>query len=159
MNIRPVKESDIEFLFNLRNEPTVRHLSFNSDPIDFSTHKKWFQSKFTDKNTFIFICEEIDEKIGQIRYDLDLDKNSAEVSIAILDSKRNHGFGTELLKKGSRIILQQNKSLKLIAHIKPENLSSIRAFSKAGFKDKGFVNYKGNNCIEMIFDIGIKHSK
>ena len=38
------------------------------------------------------------------------------------------------------------------AHIKEENQNSVNAFTRAGFKDRGNVAYKGHKAIEMVWE-------
>ena len=61
------KEEDCKYIFNLRNNPIVRKASFNSDKIDYETHKRWFTKTLDNPNRKIFIAlNETSQKIGMV---------------------------------------------------------------------------------------------
>ena len=43
LEVRVVKENDVDLIFNWSNDPLVRSQSFLSDPINFKEHEKWFK--------------------------------------------------------------------------------------------------------------------
>jgi RimJ/RimL family protein N-acetyltransferase len=42
----------------------------------------------------------------------------------------------------------------LVAHIKQENIRSVKAFEKAGFRYVGPARVKGNECLEYTYITG-----
>lgn len=149
ITLRKADFGDLIFLYNLRNEETVRNASFSSAIIDLKTHKDWYKKKLKDNNQLILIGEINKEKIGQIRFEIE--KDHAEVSLAISPEQRGKGYGIELLNLGCQYVFSKLNINKIFAHIKPENSASLKVFSKAGFVNKGFKIYKSQKCIEMIF--------
>ncbi|MGY5871401.1 MAG: GNAT family N-acetyltransferase [Candidatus Thorarchaeota archaeon] len=133
LRIRSAEEDDCRFLFDLRNHPTVREASFNTDEILFDQHKAWFEKTLKDSNTIIFVgLDDSEERYGMVRFTKD--GNKATISIAISPSIHGEGYGTSILKEGCGLFLSQEKEVhEIIAEIKKSNVASMRAFSKAGF--------------------------
>lgn len=132
INLRKVQEKDCEILFKWANDKLVRENAFNSEGINYDTHKKWFEKKIKDDNTEIFIVLADDEMIGQIRIDLDNGKGLIDYSIE--SSYRGKGYGTEILKKIVDMVKDQGLSIdKLIGKVKHDNIPSQKAFEKAGY--------------------------
>ena len=125
------------------NDPTIRSASFSSEPISWKRHSQWFQAKLLDSNCLFFIALDPDGvPIGQIRYELQVPE--AVVSVSLASGQRGKGYGVHIIQSASRQVFEST-SVKLIhAYIKPDNLSSIRAFTKAGYSDFGPVEVHGN---------------
>ena len=48
------------------------------------------------------------------------------------------GYGSEMIRLATAKYLKDNPEVtRLIAEIKPDNIASIKAFEKAGYKNKG----------------------
>ena len=150
MKIRNVEKEDIVFLLDLRNDVVVGQSAFNADPVDLETHRRWFNKKIVDKNAIILIIEDNDNRIGQIRFDIDKKSNVAEADIAIMPAYRRKGYGVKTLKIGCKYAFEKLHIEKIIAHIKPENEISIKTFAKAGFLNCGYVDHKTQKCVEMV---------
>ena len=139
-------------MFDLRNDPAVRAVSFSTDEIDLQTHEKWFNKKLTDKNCLILIAEEKRRKIGQVRFDKDDNAQSAEVNIALIQEFRGKGYGSNILKSACQYAFKRFGLTSIIAHIKLDNPPSVRSFLKVGFRQIGVIEYKGTSCLEMILE-------
>ena len=57
MIIRKVKDItvDCSLIYNLSNDPLVRINSFNSEPIIYENHVKWFNKVINDSNILFFL--------------------------------------------------------------------------------------------------------
>lgn len=53
--LKAATEKDINLLFEWTNDPSVRQNSFNSAPIPFEDHQRWFHRVLNDPNTFLYI--------------------------------------------------------------------------------------------------------
>lgn len=157
MNIRKAVQEDKEPLFDLRNEPEVRLASWNSDLIEFAQHQKWLASTLVNPKKAFFVVEDDGpdgEKklVGQIRYDLE-DDAKAEVSVSVFKAYAGKGYGTKSLIESSKMFFNEFPGVKkVVAHIKPDNVGSIKSFAKAGYSAPKEVDYEGHNCLEMIFN-------
>lgn len=149
INLKPAKISDCRFWWKVRNEKTVREASFNTKPIPYPAHKKWFEEKLQDRNSNLFIILENKKRIGQLR--LKRNNKQVEISIALKPNVRGKGIGSEAIKLGTSFGIKNMQVDKIAAYTKPENLASIKAFEKAGFKTKGEKIYKENKAILLEF--------
>ena len=151
IQLRRANSGDLDFLFNLRNEEAVRSVSFNSDPIDLETHRKWLEKKFAGNESVLLVAEINSQPVAQVRFDWS-DDGSAEVNIAVTEKFRGQGHGTDILQKSSAMFLEEfPKCAGIYAYIKPDNIVSIRSFTKAGYIFKKEAEHKGQKCMEMIF--------
>lgn len=136
-SLRKAELTDLKFLFNLRNEESVKKVSLNSAPIDFDAHSKWFEKKLAVSDNVIFIAEidslPIVQPVAQTRFDLD--GNSAEVNIAVVAGFRGKGYGTEILKTAAARFFKEFPETKTVrAFINLGNDASLKSFTKAGYK-------------------------
>lgn len=124
------------------NEPTIRSVSFSSEAISWERHSQWFQARLMDPNCLFFIALDAHGiPIGQIRYELKAAEAVVSVSLAI--GRRGKGYGADIIESASRRVFGSTAVKLIHAYIKPDNISSIRAFTKAGFSDSGQVDVNG----------------
>ncbi len=129
LSFRKVKKDDWSFILELRNT-FYKNFEKQKLPITLTEHIKYMEHQLTNSNfkQWIIINNEID--IGYIRI-LDTD-----ISILIKKEFHSKGFGTNSLKF---LLKQENLPEKLIGRVLAENMSSVKAFEKAGFKLKMLV--------------------
>ena len=150
MKLRIANNEDIDFLWKLRNEKTVRQVSLNTEPIPLSEHKEWFSKKKSSSECTIFIVVKGDhsEQIGQVRLDA-LPQASAEISIALVKAERGRGLGTKVIELA--LIEAKKRDFKEAkARIKSFNKGSLNAFGTCGFKETKIHMLQDNvDLIEM----------
>ena len=145
LRLRPACECDCQLLWEWANDTQVRDSAFCSASIPWEEHVKWFNNKLSDPNCLIYIAE--DQKgtpIGQIRFDIDGEQ--AEVDVSIGKGKRGLGYGAYLIEQGVRELFQNMVVKAVHAFIKPDNISSIISFEKAGFRHIGTDTIKGHKA-------------
>ena len=131
--LREVNESDCKYLYEWRNHPTARAVSRFTEEIPYEEHVRWFLNSLKDPKRKIYIGMENGERIGQIRFDKN--ESKSEVSVTINPEKYGKGYGSLLIKEGSKKYFMEELFInRIIAEIKPENRASMRVFEKAGFK-------------------------
>jgi len=134
INLVKVEITDINDIFEWRNHPDIRRYFFNANPISWNDHEQWFDRKLKDHNTAIYVACHIGNKIGSIRFE-----NKAEtvnISVMLNPTYLGKGFGSKIIKLGvERFIKDRSPKKHLIAEIKADNIASINAFKKAGFKE------------------------
>lgn len=149
IKIRKALPRDSEFLFNLRNEESVRAVSLNSDPIKWENHQQWFKKRLVNPNNIIFISELEGKPVAQTRYDVSGD--SAEASIAVVKDFRGRGLGSEILKRTAEKFWEAFPKVKAIhAFINLGNKASVRSFGKAGYQLAGQSDHGGLVRDEMV---------
>lgn len=142
-SLRPAQVMDCDLLWHWANDPSVRSASFSQEPIPFTEHQNWFSKKLQDPCCRIYIAiNEKDIPIGQIRFDL-LNEEEAEIGIIIDPDFRAKGLGSLLIIEGTKTFFQETSTKKVYASIKVDNISSIKSFQKAGFRQesKGTKNH------------------
>ena len=138
IEIREIQDDDINDLFNWRNHPEVRKNFFNTNPISWDEHEKWFKAKIKDSYTSIYIACSGKDKVGSIRFE---DKSDViKVSIMLNPDFLGKGFGSEVIRLGTeRFIKEKNPYKPIHAEIKRDNIASLKAFQKAGFEESYLV--------------------
>lgn len=131
--LRFVEKEDLKDLYKWRNDKVTRKSSFNTKKIRKEDHIKWFNESIANPKKHIFIImDEKNAKVGQIRFDRK--GKAADISISIAPSYRRKGYGTTAIKKGCGLYFNNFDVSHIMAEVKKENLSSIRAFETSGFK-------------------------
>ena len=144
LTIRPALENDVELLFNWANDSSVRQNSINTATIEWSDHKKWFSSRINNKKCKIFILENYQNPIGQIRFE---DKDDAwEIDYSINSSNRGKGFGKKIINMGIR---QLPEGTLLKAIVKKENIASCKVFEKSGFEKGETIGSMNVYCMSI----------
>ena len=138
---------DSSDIFTWRNDKETRKLSFNTEEINIKDHEIWFKESLANpyRNIFIIIDAQCN-KLGQIRFDRK--KEIAEVSITINPKYRKQGFGSAGLTKAVQCYFDNFTVKLLVGKVKADNIASLKAFEKAGFKiHKDFTDY-----IELCYE-------
>ncbi|GMT49393.1 MAG: hypothetical protein IEMM0008_0932 [bacterium] len=129
-------------MFSWRNHPKVREKSFDTSPLIWEEHEKWFQGKIQDSKSSIYIVYKGKDKIASIRFDEQ--DELVKVSVMINPAFIGQGSGAEVIKLGTEEWIRDKYLDKpVIAEIKGDNVASIKAFEKAGFKES-FITYVWN---------------
>jgi FlaA1/EpsC-like NDP-sugar epimerase/RimJ/RimL family protein N-acetyltransferase len=136
--IRNVQPNDSLDILNWRNHSNARRASRNKSEITYESHREWFDKVIKDPNIKIFVFSDRDQKIGQVRFNKNGD--NAEVSITVNPEFYGKGYGYLILKTAIAKYFNNGNIIALVAEIQTDNISSIKIFKKAGFKE---VNNKG----------------
>ena len=135
MLIRNADLSDLQDIFEWRNDSFSRSMSLSSEVVSLNEHIDWYQRSLKNPNRRIYIGSINELKVGLVRFDFDENTKKSEVSINLNPILRGKGFGFKLLSK-SISVYKQIKDTPLIAKVKKENHPSLRIFSKCGFHNK-----------------------
>lgn len=127
LKLRKVTEADTRTIFDWANESEVRMNSLNQEPIKWEDHLKWFQSKIKDPNSRMFVLEENDSLLGQVRFDF-IDGKWL-VNYSIDKNFRGRGFGAVLIK----MALKRFENQDFLAKVKRDNIASKKVFLGLGF--------------------------
>lgn len=147
--IRSETDDDCRLLWQWANDADVRNSSFGSTPIPWEEHVAWFRRKRGDPNCHMYVLSDRNgHPFGQVRFDI-RDDGSAEVHISIERDQRGRGLGAEALRLACTRFFTAADVQQIVAHIKPENVPSIRAFEKAGFVHQGMKRVKGHKAVHM----------
>lgn len=149
LTLRRVREDDAQLVWEWANDPVTREASFSSEPIPWSEHIRWFESKLQNENCLFFIVTTEDGlPLGQIRYDRG--GGEAVVSVSLAESFRGQGYGSAVIRFAcSRMMATEGINL-IHAFVKQDNESSRRAFIKAGFEEAGHTNINDQEALHLV---------
>lgn len=134
---------DLKLYYNWVNDPDVRLHSYDSEPIDYNKHKKWFEAALNDKSLYMYIFENMrKEMIGQVRIKKQ-NFNQALIGLSVATEHRGLGYAKEMLIQASDIFLSTNPKFSINAYIKEGNIASKVSFEKAGFVFQKMMLYNG----------------
>jgi RimJ/RimL family protein N-acetyltransferase len=149
LTFRKATLADTKLYFDWANDSSVRAQSYNTNTIDFESHKKWFESKVEDESCMLLLFQNEEKlNVGQIRIQKENEKE-AMIGISISAEHRGKGIAKEMLFLASDYFLENNKGCLINAYIKEQNRSSKQAFEKAGFEFENIINYE--SCISFHF--------
>jgi RimJ/RimL family protein N-acetyltransferase len=120
--MRPANIDDARILFEWRNDPLTRQMSKNSDLVEWEEHVAWLGRRLSLSEPHLYVAEDAGCAVGTIRID------GRSISYTTAPEIRGRGYATAMLKWA----YMQFGSL--FAEIKPENIASIRAATKARHK-------------------------
>jgi perosamine synthetase len=132
ITLRNATMDDADLLLEWANDPDVRRASVNSDPIDRETHVAWLSAKLDDAETAFYICERDGARIGYARAER-RDDDSAELAVSVAREQRNGGVGRRLIALASARAQAELGVTRVLARVKQDNASSLRAFESSGF--------------------------
>lgn len=125
--------SDSNDIYEWRNDKLTRQMSSTPDIISWETHRDWYINALTNPDCYIYIGYlNRNEKLGMCRFDIEINKNFAEISININPNMRGNKLSTKLLLLSIQTF-NKKLQLKLKAKIKKENKISLRIFKECGF--------------------------
>ncbi len=133
--IRPAGPADCQWLWQWRNEESVREASFNPTPIAFADHQRWFADRLADPSSALFVVMADGREVGYVRFDLEGEE--ARVSVALAPEARGHGYGPAALQAALRAFKARRPGCRVVALIRSDNARSEAAFRRAGFVPAG----------------------
>lgn len=146
LTLRRAVPGDCRLLWLWVNDPATRAASFDTADVPWPAHVAWFEARMRSESTRIFIAETDDGvAVGQVRFDVDRE-GAAEVDVSVDAAWRGRQLAADLLRMASDRFLCEHPGL-LVAHVRPENVPSRRAFEKAGFQHIGAETVNGHPSI------------
>lgn len=134
LRLRKAEEKDCRFLFDLRNEEEVRKNSFQTQLIPYEQHEIWFRRKLAEEQTKIFILEQGQQPVGEVR--IDICDGEAEISYALCKEARGHGYSKWMLAELERRAGEEFWCRGLIAEVKTGNTASRKIFQFLKYREK-----------------------
>lgn len=136
--LRRANITDMEAIFNWRNDPKIRQSSFNSERISWENHVRWFKQIIVSRQHHLLIGEIEHQPVGVLRYDIQ--NTIVEVSIYLIPGMEGQGLGNRLLLAGNDWVKSHLPAIKKIeAKILSDNKISLKTFTKAGFAPAFYI--------------------
>ncbi|MBT8296764.1 MAG: GNAT family N-acetyltransferase [Maribacter sp.] len=142
IHLRALEPEDLDFLYELENNPALWEISGTTAPYSKYVLKKYLDNAHRDiydvKQLRLCICKG-EKVLGLIDlFDFDPKNRRAGVGIVILAEKeRNHGLGTEAIKLLTEYSFTTLGLRQLFANVLEDNAASLHLFKKIGFKEIG----------------------
>jgi UDP-2,4-diacetamido-2,4,6-trideoxy-beta-L-altropyranose hydrolase len=149
--IRKYCEDDCKLLWKWANDPNVRKFSFYHEYIPWENHLEWFKSKLKNQDCIIYIAlNDKDKPIGQIRFEIS--KEEANISISLDCRFRGMGYGHKLIMISSEKIFNSSEVKIIHSYVKLNNIASLQAFERAGYKKIGKKIIQKQEASHLIYN-------
>lgn len=154
LTLREASVGDARLLFEWANDPVVRAQSFTQATIPWQDHERWFAKKLADARCVLLIAEAArGQPVAQVRFDLG-DDGSAVISVAVAPEQRGKGYGAAVIARACETLRARRGPVTVLAYIRPDNLASQRAFSRAGFSAPVTLDYQGHAALRQSLTLG-----
>lgn len=138
----PATEKDGRLIWAWRNDPAARRNSLNPGKISLGHSLRWLKGKLSDDRCLILVARSAGKPVGQLRLDL-VRPGTAQVSISVDPKSRGRGIGT-LMLRAVPDRLSGRRLTRCLAVVKPDNVASVVAFVKAGFRFTAVARLAGS---------------
>jgi UDP-4-amino-4,6-dideoxy-N-acetyl-beta-L-altrosamine N-acetyltransferase len=138
---RPVEESDLDNIRDLRNyESTWTNLT-DPRPISAGGQAAWLQSLGQKSGKFYFIAlDDENPFIGMVRMDeYDMQNRSIRVGADVVPSLRGKGFGTRIYEAIKKYCFDEMNCHRVWLQVLQTNAVGKRLYSSAGFQYEGIL--------------------
>lgn len=146
LTVRPANANDSLTYFAWVNDPVVRSSAIYSEPVDMTTHLKWFDHRLSDVNSHLYVLEAGDLPIGQVRFERHGEEATIDYSLDVL--VRGRGWASQLLNLGIEALNSSRPTI-LNATVKPENAASAATFIHLGFVEQEVDTGNGNRHFQL----------
>jgi UDP-2,4-diacetamido-2,4,6-trideoxy-beta-L-altropyranose hydrolase len=137
LDIRKAQIEDVDIYFNWVNDEFVRNNSINNKPIPYEDHVNWFGNKIKNSNSLLFIFEENQRSIGQVRFDKE--NEDLVIDYSIDKDYRGKNLGKVIMRMALDNICTaeiSNETKSLIARVRINNIASARVFESLNFESE-----------------------
>jgi UDP-2,4-diacetamido-2,4,6-trideoxy-beta-L-altropyranose hydrolase len=132
VELRLAVADDARMLFTWRNHPSVRAVSLNGDPIEWTHHQQWLASVLAHPDRLLLIGHRADAPVGVVRFDICDDQ--ARVSVYLVPGTSEPGLGSQLLRSAERWLSSSRPDVhEWLADVVGNNVASHRLFAAAGY--------------------------
>lgn len=152
--IRQAEIGDSADILRLRNEDSARRQFFDSRIIPAEVHERWYSGALKSEDHLILVLEyPPGSVVGYCRFKIVGD--SADISVCLGVGVRGRGLGVQLICDACSALAASHPDTRYInALVKPGNISSITAFTRAGFVEQGVEDLSVPEaiCLTLLTD-------
>lgn len=131
LRVRRATIEDLLLYFNWANDASVRQNAINQEMIHLENHTKWFESRVNSEKSFLYVFEQDEIPVGQVRFDINEDV--AEIDYSVDENFRGKGLGKKILSLGIGRFNNVKPEKEIIGIVKYDNIPSSKVFEKLGF--------------------------
>lgn len=134
LKVQRAGPAECDLVLAWRNDPAVRALSRQSEPIKLEDHRHWYAASLNSPERLLLIGRIGSRAVGVIRFDALPAQHAARVSIYLDPSVLGLGLGPVLLDRG-QVALRATwpATARIEADVVPSNAASRRMFLGAGY--------------------------
>ncbi|WP_422079745.1 GNAT family N-acetyltransferase [Ulvibacterium sp.] len=160
IHLRALEPEDLEFLYQLENNPEVWEISGTTAPYSKHVLKQYLENAHRDiydvKQLRLCICTAKDVVIGFVDlFDFDPKNRRAGIGIILIAGEQGKGVGTETLRLLCDYAFSVLDLRQLYANVTTDNERSLHLFRKLGFEKVGtkkdWIFFNGNYRDEILF--------
>lgn len=153
ISVRLATMEDANTMWHWQNDPEVRSVSLDDQPIPFAVFTHTLRQCLSDRQTQIWIAEDsLQQPIGQVRFEANNASQPPLISIIVDQARRGRGLGALLVSRACEDFFRCSNSKTVMAQIKPGNVASEKAFRAAGFLGIEPAIVNGKMAIQFLLD-------
>jgi len=131
-------------------------MSFQSDPVDWNTHCRWFAKRLSEGVPF-YMASRNGEPCGYVRFQnrgsdhWRQDAHDAIVTLAVHPGFRQQGIAATMLRAACRDVLETTSIRRVHALVKTCNQASLATFRKCRFHANGTTTHGGIPVVCSVY--------
>ena len=133
VRLREARAEDVRQYFEWVVDPRVRANSLLQEEITWEGHQKWFSAKLGDPSVRLFVLEDAERPLAQVRFELR--DEGWVIHYSVDASARGRGLGKQVLEQGIDALKDTGHFGRLFAIVRKENIPSLRVFRSLGFTE------------------------
>ncbi len=158
--LRPLQPGDREMIFRWRNSNEIRRFMFNTAPIPWEDHCRWFQRTCGSDNTRFFIFEWNKTPIGTVSFSrLETEDSTAKWGFYIAPEHSNSGFGSIMGFMALNLAFRELPCSKIIGEVLDFNERSAEYHQKLGFQQYGSRQAEVNGIVHNVLIFHLTESQ
>ncbi len=152
-----ISEEDTTLLWRWQNDPEVRSVSFERQPLPLGAYQSQLRRQIKDPNCVLWIAEHHDGQcFGKVQLDL-TGEDSAYISANIDPAFRGRGLGTILIERATELAFGAFNVERLITQSVPGNVASERAFQRVGYTNIQPTTVNGILACQLVCHRELNH--
>jgi len=146
--VRPATTDDVEPIWEITTEASVRAQSFRHETFSFGRHEAWWRERHASGGSRFWVAERGGAVMGFVRYDHDHARASA--NFAVCPAARGQGMGARLLADTWRAACEALGVTSAEGVVFVENTASRHSFRRAGFIESSTEEIHGRPCVRFL---------
>lgn len=133
LSLRPARAGDAALYFGWVNDPAVRASAFDSAPVAWEGHLRWFAGRLASPASLLFVMEAQGLPAGQVRFDVE--DGTASIDYTLDPLVRGRGWASHLLRAGMEEAARA-RVRGFRAEVRETNGASLAVFRRLGFREE-----------------------
>lgn len=140
MKLRPLEETDLEFIHGLANDYSIMSYWFEEPYNSLAKLKEDYQNNNSSESARRFIVENENDLVGIVDLDfIDLKHRNCEIMIIIKPEFSGNGFAKFAFKEATKYAFEVLNMHKVYLYVDTENEKAVKIYEKQGFKTEGVL--------------------